>query len=560
MKKKNNPQAEIEELDQAYTDMTGRKPKASKGSTGKRKGLVVVCALLVLVLAISLFFLFSLRFSTIFDGILQMQDVAVGGVSLSGMTKEEAKAALEQLETDTFSQNMTVTVLESTLVIAPADVGLELDADAVVQEVYSSGVTGEFDLLPYLHLDTEALRSALEPLNEQYNTGLVQTAVSFKGTQPQLDLGVPPAEDGLILSIALGMPKYGLDMDGLYQQVLDAYNRGQLSVIGHCSQVEPDMPDLDAIYEKTYIAPVDAVMDPDTFTVTNESYGYHFDLEAAKAQLAQAQYGDTLEFPFVAIVPDMTAQALSASLFCDVLGSAQTPYRGTDTNNRNTNLAIACAAINGVVLLPGESFSYNDTLGERTADKGYKEAPSYVGGLTMDTLGGGICQVSSTLYYSTLFADLEIKERYNHGYVSDYIDKGMDATVTWEGADFRFSNNTNYPIRIEAWRIDGYVNVRIMGTDERDYYVKMTYRIIETTPYDTVYEEMTKDNPKGHKDGDVIVTPYTGYIVRAYKEKYSKETDELISREMESYNVYKKRDKVICRIVEEVTPPEEPTE
>jgi vancomycin resistance protein YoaR len=303
---------------------------------------------------------------------------------------------------------------------------------------------------------------------------------------------------------------------------------------------------------------MNAAMDPDTFEVTPETYGYHFDLDAAKASLAQAEFGDTLEFPFSRITPDVTAQSLSSKLFCDILGSAKTPYKGKDSNNRNTNLAIACDAINGLVLLPGESFSYNDTLGERTADKGYKEAPSYVGGLTVDTLGGGICQVSSTLYYSTLFADMEILERHNHGYVSDYIDKGMDATVTWDGADFRFANNTNYPIRIEAWRADGYVNVQIVGTDERDYYIKMTYQVVESTPYDTVYEEMEADNEKGYKDGDVIVTPYRGYVVKAYKEKYSKATDELISKELESYNVYKKRDMVICRIVES-TPPEDPT-
>ena len=557
MNKKNNPQAEMEELDRAYADIIGRKPKASKGSSGRSKGLVVICILLVLVLAGSLALLFSLQYSSAFDGVLRMQDVTVGGAALGGMTKEEAVAALEQLEKDTFGRNMTVTVMDSTLEIAPGDIDLQLDAEALVKDAYDSRVTGEIELLPYLHMDTAALRSALDTLGAQYNTGLVQTVVSFKGTQPQLDLGAPPTEDGLILTVTVGIPKYGLDVEALYQQVLEAYGQGKLRVTGHCSQVEPEMPDLEKLYADTYVAPIDAAMDPETFAVTAESYGYHFDLEAAKAQLAQAEFGQALEFPFTAITPAVTAQQLQATLFCDVLGEAKTPYKGSDTNNRNTNLAIACDAIDGIVLLPGESFSYNDTLGERTADKGYKDAPSYVGGLTVDTLGGGICQVSSTLYYSTLFADLEILERHNHGYVSDYIEKGMDATVTWDGADLRFSNNTNYPIRIEAWRIEGYVHVRILGTDERDYYIKMTYKVLESTPYDTVYEEMPSDNPNGYKDGDVIVTPYKGYVVRAYKEKYSKETDELISREMESYNVYKKRDKVICKIVDDPAPTEE---
>ena len=557
-RKKKPTYDEVEELDRTYTKITGYKPKYQSKKQKNPTKAVAVIIVLALLLGLCGAFLLIVNYGTLLDGVLKMKSVSIGGIDLTGMTKAEAKAAVTAVTDLLSAENMTIQVLDSTLELSPVYTQIQPQPDEAVDAAFRQGAVGTFDLLPYLGLNTDALRSAVDSLGQKYNTNFTQTVTTVDGQLPPLDADAVPEGMGLKLSITVGSPEYGLDTQELYQQVLDAYNQGVLEVTGVCKELQPDIPDLDALYQQHYIAPIDAVMDPDTFEVSDDSYGYHFDLEAAKEALANADYGDTLEFPFYKIAPKITAAELSSKLFCDILGSAQTPYKGKDTNNRNTNLAVACDAINGLVLLPGESFSYNSTLGERTEEAGYKEAPSYVGGLTVDTLGGGICQVSSTLYYSTLFADLQIDERTNHGYVSDYIPKGMDATVTWEGADFRFTNNTNFPIRIEAWRIDGYVNVQILGTDERDYYIKMSYKVRETTPYDTVYEEYPADNPKGYKDGQEIVTPYTGYIVQTYKEKYSKETDELISKDKWTYDVYKKRDQVICKIVD--TPATEATE
>ena len=546
---------ELEELDEAYSSITGYRPKPQKQTS---KAAIAVLFVLIFILGLCGAFLLTANYGTLLDDVLRMRDVTIGGIHMRGMTKAEAKQALSQVAQQLQEKNMVIRVMDETLELSPVYTQLDPQPEQAVDTAFREGCTGVFDWTPYLGLNTDAIRSAVDTLGQKYNTELSQTTATVTGQIPSLDANAAPSENGLVLCVTIGTPEYGLDTKNLYRQVLDAYTSGKLEVIGACSELQPELPDLQGLYDQNYIAPVNAEMDPKTFEVSSDSYGYHFDLEAALAAISQADYGETLEFPFQKIPPEVTAASLSARLFCDVLGEAKTPYKGSDTNNRNTNLAVACAAVNGLVLLPGEVFDYNATLGERTAEAGYKEAPSYVGGLTMDTLGGGICQISSTLYYSSLFADLEIVERHNHGYVSDYIPKGMDATVTWEGANFRFRNNTNYPIRIEAWRAEGYVNVRILGTDERDYYVKMTYKVRETTPFDIVYEEYPADNPKGYKDGQEIVTPYTGYIVQTYKEKYNKETDELISSEKWTYDVYKKRDQVICKIVD--TPSTEATE
>lgn len=548
------------ELDLAYTSITGYKPKRLRKKEKKPIPLIPI-AIAALLVAVLIGGWLAVVYTPLFDGVLTMGNVSIAGISMQGMTKKEAKAALAAaIESEYLHKPMVIQVSDTTVEISPAEAGFAPDTDGAVDNAYRQGATGIFDFLPYLNLNETAVANAANALGQKYNTALSHAVAAVTGTLPSLNVPAMPGETGMVLTVTLGSPQYGLDVNALKTQILDSYNTGRFSVTGTFSEILPELPDLQELYRQTYVAPVNAVMDSTTFIITPEVYGYGFDPDAVKAQLEAAPYGETLEFPLQKIVPEVTAKDLSATLFCDVLGSAETPYKGEDTDNRNINLDLACKAIDGIVLLPGESFSYNEALGKRTEEKGYKKAPAYEGGATVDSLGGGICQISSTLYYSTLFADLEILERHNHSYVSSYIPKGMDATVDWGSLDLRFSNNTNYPIRIEASRANGIVSVRIMGTDEKDYYVKMVSNVVRSTPYEIIYEEMTADNEKKHWDGKVLVTPYTGYVVRVIKETYSKATDELLSSETLRYDDYKKRDAVVVRIVESVTPPEDSTE
>ena len=205
---------------------------------------------------------------------------------------------------------------------------------------------------------------------------------------------------------------------------------------------------------------------------------------------------------------------------------------------------------------PGEVFDYNKTLGQRTTERGYKAANAYVNGETVQTVGGGICQVSSTIYYCALMADLEIVTRKNHSYPSSYIPLGMDATVSWGGPEFRFKNNYKYPIKIVATANGGDTTISIMSYDDRDYYVKMEYEVLKKTGYSVVYKDFAYDNAEGYKNGQVISTPYTGYVVDTYRVYYSKETNKEISRTYEGRSTYKHRDKVIARVAAAPTPSE----
>ena len=206
-------------------------------------------------------------------------------------------------------------------------------------------------------------------------------------------------------------------------------------------------------------------------------------------------------------------------------------------------MKLSASTINGYVLNCGEVFSYNGTVGQRTAARGYQAAPAYVKGETVDEIGGGICQTSSTLYLACLRSNLEIVQRYAHRYAPSYITWGLDATVSWGGPDYQFANDTNYPIKIVTSYSGGYLTVSVYGTKVDSTTVKMTTEKLSDTPYETIYEDDPTLAPGTEK---VKTTPYTGHKVRSYRNLYDGNGN-LISSTLEAVSDYKSRNKVILR-------------
>ena len=536
-------QDELEELENSYRQLAGE-PKKKRKKSG---GIVALVSLAILLLAVIVGY--GMIWGSFLDSFLTMPSVTVAGLDLSGMNRKEAKEALAQL--DYANSMMAVTVEDSTLVLTGSEAGLNPDWNTAVNQAWFLSEGGVFDISPYLGLNTEAVRKLTEEFGQLYNSEVVKSTFLMEGELPSLEMGKEDDASAMSLVVTIGQPGYYLDTDALYEAILAGYYNGDFNIEGQYVFTEPEWPTAQELFERYAIAPTEAAVDPETFKISPELYGFGFDVAKAQEQMDSAQYGQTLRFEFARISPTITKAQLEAELFKDVLGECKTPYSGADNNNRNTNLYLACKAMNGVIVYPGETFSYNDTLGERTAERGWKPAASYAAnGLTVDTYGGGICQGSSTLYLACLLADVEIVERYAHGYISSYIAPGMDASVNWGTADFRFKNNFNYPIRIEAFREKGYLQVRLLGTDEKDYYIEMTYQTLSSKAYETVYEEVKeKENPKGYKDGQVLVTPYTGYSVKTYKVKFDKATKEKLETNFEAASNYSHRDQVIVKII-----------
>lgn len=231
--------------------------------------------------------------------------------------------------------------------------------------------------------------------------------------------------------------------------------------------------------------------------------------------------------------PKVTRESLESQMFQDLLGEGTTRVSGSA--NRKHNVKLSAEACNNIILLPGEVFSYNDTTGSRSVDKGYLNAPVYKAGESVDDIGGGICQTSSTIYYAVLHTNLEVVERHCHQFNTGYVDLGMDATVYYGSLDFRFKNSTKYPIKIvtESYDSNGarYLTVKIYGTNPDGIYAVPKSSVFDKVSPTTVYKP--KDGvARGSLVLDKEQYAYTGWSAHTYRYIYDKDGNELEKQDM----------------------------
>ena len=339
--------------------------------------------------------------------------------------------------------------------------------------------------------------------------------------------------------------------DALMHAIRTYGTQGELIAYISFAHFNPWSLTAQAIHDEVAAEMKNAGYDPETKSITPERLGAEFDVAAAQKALDAADPGETVEIPAVIEYPTVTAQELKNVLFRDVLGEARTKVGGTAA--RISNVKLSAASINGHVLNSGDVFSYNGVVGQRTAANGYQPAPAYVKGETVDEIGGGICQTSSTLYLACLRGNLEITERYAHRYIPAYIAAGMDATVSWGGPDYKFTNNTDYPIKIVTEYQGDYLTVKLLGTNVSGIAAKITNEQLSTTPFEVVYEVDETLSPGTEK---VKSNGYTGYKTESYRVVYIDGVE--VSRTKENTSTYKKFDKVILHNPKTPTAPVTP--
>lgn len=445
-----------------------------------------------------------------------VSDVSVGGVEIGGLTKGEAKKALQAAFGEQFSQKtMEInfseagTVLEklnirypaNSLLISPEESHAKLDAAAAVKAAYALGRTDldgsrTMSLLPYLGLDEAAIRSVADSYAQQLAQLYQDSSYTVQGTAPDVT-NYNESTPCQTVTLFRGYPGIEIDADALYNEILEGYNTGSFAVSyqGTVSAKKPVSPDLDGLWKQTRLAPENPSVDLTSYQVIPGVHGYEFDLAEARQQFQNLAYGESTLISLHYTDPEIADED---AYFQDVLGHCETPHG--DNENRNGNLRKACGMLDGLVLQPGQELSYNEALGPRTKELGWLPAPAYSGTKLVDSPGGGICQVSSTLYLASVYSELTIVERRNHGYPVSYIPLGMDATVSWGFADLKIRNDSPMPVKIQAEESDGYVRISILGTETRDYNVEMSYTV-------------------------------GGRYVRTYMSKIDKETGEVISKE-----------------------------
>ena len=434
----------------------------------------IIISIIVAILTLAVF---TLIFSTIFalqnissDKIIQ--GVSVLNVDVSKLTEDEAREKLNNELGSRLTTNLVFKHNDHTYTLLPSEIQADFNIDDLVKEAYSVGRVGNIftknysilshfnkseNILPKLDLNNELMYNLVPQIEEQFDDGVVQSTYSIEGTN---------------LIIYAGRDGYKVNFKKLQKAISDKllaaeYNTDPIEIPVDLYKCEPI--DIDKIYSEIYVEAVNATFSKDPYKITASSNGWDFaiSVEDAKALITGDQ--ETYTIPLKILYPSFTTADIGMEAFPDKLASYSTNY-GSSNYNRSNNIALATSKINGVVMMPGDEFSYNGTVGQRTIGNGFLEAGAYANGEVVTAVGGGICQVSSTLYNAVLRANLEVTDRTNHMFPVGYCPIGTDATVSWGAPDFKFKNNRNYPIKIVASTSNKNCYVSIYGLWQDDDY------------------------------------------------------------------------------------------
>ena len=390
-----------------------------------------------------------------------LQGVTVDGVDLGGMTREEASALFKGRQAKQSEEfALVIQYGDKKWRMTSNEIPLVFDAEAVLDRAFVPGHSGS------LSERLEAIESA--------GNGAYAYETSYHHDLTQLS--------------------------------------SLIDVIGESVDREPVNATLDAFDMETR-----------TFTYKEGVPGIRVDREKLKSDALRALESGTSDTVMTVTTesaePELHARDLEGHFGLISTFTTET----TRDRDRNTNISLSAEAINGQVVQPGETLSFNNCTGRRTEDKGYREAHAIVGGVLVDDTGGGVCQTSSTLFNAVVRADLEIVKRYAHSWPSIYVNRGEDATVNWPNRDFVFRNTTAYPIFIRAWYEKYQITVEVYGLiPDRFARIDLESETIKTIkPSDEVLYTLDETLPLGTRQAGH--SKRTGYIVDTFKVYYDAE-------------------------------------
>lgn len=497
-----------------------------------------IFAILVGILS-TVFALINRDNETIFSGI------SVQGIEVSNLTIDEAKRKVSSIIGNHISEEISLQHNDFQTVILPEQFGVSFDVDSAVEQAYSIGKSDSliknnytilslllknYNISPSINYDEDLLNSLIDSINAQLPDRVVNSGYSIDGT----NLIITSGKDGILISSS--------DLKDEILSFLNDISSKNETINIPVNNVGAEPINLDAIYKDIFKLPVDASYTTNPYVVYPSSNGLDFaiSMEEAKAIISNQQ--DEYTIPLKITYPNVTTNQIGNEPFPDLLSQFSTSFTSSGYN-RSNNIILSSAKLNGLVLMPGEEFSYNQAVGQRTRAAGFREAGAYSNGKVVQEVGGGICQVSSTLYNAVLYANLEIVERTNHYFNPGYVKAGLDATVSWGGPDFRFRNNRNYPIRIVTDTSGKKLKVYIYGlkTDD-DCTVVLDPRYISSVPYKTTYQN---DASLATGETRVVSSGSNGCKTATYKYVYDK-NGTLISSECISRDTYSPHNKVVA--------------
>ena len=471
-----------------------------------------------------------------------IQGVHIENIDLSNNSKEQALNIVNEKVLKI--EHIDIKYGEYNTNVKIEDAGVKIDYNTAINKAINLGRSNNIIIDNFQILIANLFE-------EHFDLTIEIDEAKFKETIKNIQAEIPEAvkeysydikDDKLIVTNGKAGKAINIELvkEKIIQNINDQFNGIHEEVELPIQTAEPKKIDIEKIHNEIYKEAKDAYIVEEPFELHKEENGIDFAISIEEAKKRVQEEKETYTIPLKITKPKVAVKDLGDKLFKQTLAKYTTIY-DAGNRNRSHNIALAAKTVNGTILLPGETFSYNGILGNTNKAKGYKVGTAYVGGKVVESYGGGICQLSSTIYNAVLYANLGIVERYNHSYVVNYVPAGRDATVAYGGKDFKFKNTRKYPIKIVSSAKNGVVSVSIMGIkEEKEYDIVLTSTVLSTTPRSVVYENNSALEEGKQK---VIQKGYDGKKSIAYKiVKYNGKT---ISKTVLSKDTYKPMNQII---------------
>ena len=453
------------------------KNMSSNNSTKK-----VLTVLLLLILVILVVIIFSTIFSLMNANNKNIiQGVYINNIDVSNLSENEAMEILEQKLNDNEKNYIIVKYNNYTRNIKLQDINGKFNIKDAVNNACNIGKDKDIIQNNYKILSTMIFKNKIEA-NFTYDEELLQKMIDEISLEiPGMAINSSYIIDGDNLIIKNSTEGLQIQESTFTKDLIKAFSSDTKEFEIKTEQCNRKEIDIEKIYNEVYKKPINAYYTTNPHEIHKEESGVDFAITLQEAKNILSENKEEYIIPLKKIQPQIKVSDLDANAFPDLLSTFTTKY-GTGDVNRNINIALAAKSINSVVLMPGETFSYNDLIGECSTKTGYKAATIYMNGELSTGIGGGICQVSTTLYNTVLRANLEIVERRNHSLGVTYVPSGQDAMVSIGTQDFKFKNNREYPIKVVAYVGTGSVTCQIYGLkQDTEYEVKLYSRTISKT-------------------------------------------------------------------------------
>lgn len=503
----------------------------------KKIAIIMSIILLILLILSTIFAVFNSMNNKIISGI------SIQGISISGLTKEETETKFKELIEDLSQKEIVLKYGDLETSINFAELNIKYYVDTAINEACRLGRDGNifknnFDIVK-TRIAKRDIKISINYSESELNNKMDSIMAMLPNAVQEYNYYI---EDENII-ITKGQKGIDIDREKLKNTINDEIQtlESNTAIIDiPVFEKEPDEINLEKIHSEIYKEAQDAYVTQEPLTVHPNVNGVDFAISIDEIKELLKEDREEYTIPLKITIADKTVNDLGEDAFPNVLGTFTTRYDASN-KNRSNNISLASDKINGTIILPGETFSYNQTVGKRTIDAGYKEAGAYAGGKVVQEIGGGICQVSSTLYNAVLYANLEIVERSNHYFETSYVDPGRDATVSWGTVDFKFKNNRKYPIKIEAVSKNGVTKMSIKGIkEEKEYEVIIQSEVTSIIQKSIKYEE---DSSLDSSVEQVEQEGHNGCTSKAYK--ILKLNGATISTEELSTDYYHALDKIV---------------